>query len=183
MSSTTTVVAKRYAKAVYEIAAQEGRTLEVEQELKAAVEAFTADKDVVNFIASPSISEEAKWKAMEASLAGKLSKPVISLLKLLVERGRIAILSELLDSYIQIAGNELGLATAVAYTTYPLNEQEQQQVADEFGALVKKKIRVENVVDTSLLGGMKVVIGDTLYDGSLAGKLERLEKSFRRQAL
>ncbi|MMZ61808.1 ATP synthase subunit delta [compost metagenome] len=69
------------------------------------------------------------------------------------------------------------------YSTYALNDEEQQQVAAEFGSLVNKKIRIENVIDKSLLGGMKVRIGDTLYDGSLAGKLERLEKSFRRQAL
>lgn len=183
MSNATTVVGKRYAKAIYEIATGENRTLEVEQELKAAVEAFTVDKDVVNFIASPSISEATKWQVMENGVGGKLSAPVVSLLKLLVERGRIDILPDLLDSYIRITGEELGLATAFVYSTYSLNEEEQKQVAEEFGALTHKKIRIENIVDTSLLGGMKVVIGDTLYDGSLAGKLERLEKSFRRQAL
>ncbi|MNJ80760.1 ATP synthase subunit delta [compost metagenome] len=69
------------------------------------------------------------------------------------------------------------------YTTYPLNEQEKENIAAEFGALVNKKVRVINEIDSELLGGMKVRIGDTLYDGSLAGKLSRLEKSFRRQAL
>ncbi|ANS76144.1 ATP synthase F0F1 subunit delta [Paenibacillus yonginensis] len=183
MSSKVAVIASRYAKAIYEIAAQEGRTLEVEQELKAAVEALTADKEIVNFIAAPSITDQAKLQVIETSLADKLSKPVVSLLKLLVERGRVNVLPELLESYIRISGEALGLATAVVYTTYPLNEEEKQEVSEHFGALVQKKIRVENVVDNSLLGGMKVVIGDTLYDGSLAGKLDRLEKSFRRQAL
>lgn len=178
--SRDTVVAKRYAKALYEIAAQEGRTLEVEQELRVAVEAFTSDKDIVNFIASPSIAESAKWQVLGGSLEGKVSEAVLSLLKLLVERSRTDILSDLLDNYIKIIGEALGLADAVVYTTYALSEQEMQQVAEEFGALVNKKIRIENKVDTNLLGGMKVVIGDTLYDGSLSGKLERLEKSFRR---
>ncbi|MDU5949832.1 MAG: ATP synthase F1 subunit delta, partial [Paenibacillus macerans] len=117
------------------------------------------------------------------AIEGKLSKSVVSLAKLLVERGRIGILPELLDAYIKISSDALGIANAVVLTTYPLNEEEKGQVAAEFGALVGKKIRVENEIDKSLLGGMKVRIGDTLYDGSLAGKLERLEKSFRRQAL
>ncbi|MNJ42267.1 ATP synthase subunit delta [compost metagenome] len=64
-----------------------------------------------------------------------------------------------------------------------MNEEEKAAIADEFGTLINKKIRVLNEIDKDLLGGMKVRIGDTLYDGSLAGKLERLEKSFRRQAL
>ncbi|WP_055106104.1 F0F1 ATP synthase subunit delta [Paenibacillus ihumii] len=181
--SREAVVAGRYAKALYEIAAQEGRTLEVEQEIRALAYAFNEDQDVQNFIATPNISEAAKWEALEKALEGKLSKPVVSLVKLLVERGRIGILPELLDRYIKITGEALGLATATVYTTYPLNEEEKAAIADEFGALVNKKIRVLNEIDKNLLGGMKVRIGDTLYDGSLAGKLERLEKSFRRQAL
>lgn len=178
--SRETVVAKRYAKALYEAAAQDGRTLEVEQELTAAVTALTSDKDIMNFIASPNISEDNKWNIINSSLEGKLSQSVIATLKLLIERGRADILSELLDSYVKISSDALGIANATVYTTYPLNDQEQQQVAQEFGELVHKKIRVNNLVDKDLLGGMKVVIGDTLYDGSLAGKLERLEKSFRR---
>ncbi|USB32884.1 F0F1 ATP synthase subunit delta [Paenibacillus sp. YPG26] len=178
--SRETVVAKRYAKALYEAAAQDGRTLEVEQELTAAVKALTSDKDIVNFITSPNISEEAKWSIINSSLEGKLSQPVIAVIKLLIERGRSDVLSDLLDSYVKIASEALGVANAVVYTTYPLNDQEQQKVAAEFGELIHKKIRVNNVVDKDLLGGMKVVIGDKLYDGSLAGKLERLEKSFRR---
>lgn len=181
--SREAVVAGRYAKALYEIAAQEGRTLEVEQEIRALVHAFHDDKDIQKFISSPNISEAAKWEALEAALEGKLSKPVVSLVKLLVERGRTGILPELLNRYIKITGDAFGLATAIVYTTYPLNEEEKSAIADEFGAMVNKKIRVLNEIDKDLLGGMKVRIGDTLYDGSLAGKLERLEKSFRRQAL
>lgn len=181
--SRETVAAKRYAKALYEIAAGEGRTPEVEEELKALAAAFQAGEEIEHFISSPKISETAKWEAISRAIEGKLSKPVVSTAKLLVERGRIGILPELVDAYVKISSEALGVANAVVSTTYPLNEEEKQQVAAEFGALVNKKIRVENVIDKSLLGGMKVRIGDTLYDGSLAGKLERLEKSFRRQAL
>lgn len=180
--SRETVAAKRYAKALYEIAAAESRTLEVEEELKALAAAFQAG-DIEHFLASPKITESAKWEAISNAIEGKLSKPVVSTVKLLVERGRIGLLPELVDAYVSISSEALGLANALVTTTYPLSEEEKQHVAAEFGALLNKKIRVENVIDKSLLGGMKVRIGDTLYDGSLAGKLERLEKSFRRQAL
>lgn len=181
--SRETVVAGRYAKALFEIAGQEGRTLELEQELKTLVEVLHNDQEVQKFILSPNISSEAKWNAIREGLEGKLSQPVVSLVKLLIERERIVILPEILSGYTKVTGDALGLADAVVYSTYPLSEDEKQTVAAEFGALVGKKIRVLNEVDKELLGGIKVRIGDTLYDGSLAGKLERLEKSFRRQAL
>lgn len=181
--SREAVVAGRYAKAMYEIAAEEGRTLEIEDELRSLAIVLNDDKLVKQFIDSPNISESEKWKVLAAGLEEKLSKPVISLAKLIIERGRVEILPELLNSYIKISSDALGLANATVYTTYPLNEQEKDNVATEFGSLLNKKIRVINEIDSELLGGMKVRIGDTLYDGSLAGKLKRLEKSFRRQAL
>jgi len=181
--SREAVVAVRYAKALFEIAGQEGRTLEVEQELKALIEVVSNDKEVQQFILSPNISAQAKWEAIRVGLEGKVSQPIVSLVKLLIERERTQILPEVLKSYTKITGNALGLSDALVYSTYPLSEEEKQTVAAEFGTLVGKKIRVINEVDKELLGGIKVRIGDTLYDGSLAGKLERLEKSFRRQAL
>ncbi|RCX19122.1 ATP synthase F1 subcomplex delta subunit [Fontibacillus phaseoli] len=181
--SRETVVASRYARALFEIAGQEGRTLELEQELQALVKVMCVDHEIQSFILSPNISAEAKWNAIGIGLEGKLSQPIISLAKLLIERGRTGILPEVLNSYTKITGDALGLADALVYSTYSLNEKEKQEVAKEFGTLVGKKIRVINEVDKELLGGIKVKIGDTVYDGSLSGKLERLEKSFRRQAL
>ncbi|MEC0242745.1 F0F1 ATP synthase subunit delta [Paenibacillus dokdonensis] len=180
--SRETIAAKRYAKALFEVAAQQQKTLEVEQELKAVVEAITANADVQQFISTPNISISVKLDVLKKALQDKVSQPVISTIELLIERGRADILSDLLDSYIRIEGESLGIADATVYSTYPLSEQEQESVAAQFGALANKKIRVSNVVDKSLLGGVKVMIGDKLYDGSLAGKLERLEKSFNRQA-
>ncbi|SEU13641.1 F0F1 ATP synthase subunit delta [Paenibacillus sp. NFR01] len=176
--SQDTVVAKRYAKALFQVAHEEQKTLEVEQELKSLVEALNSDVDLQRFIATPKISGEQKLEVLKTALSGKLSATVINTLELLVQRGRIGILGDLLDSYIKLEGESLGLADATVYSTYPLNEQEQEEVAAEFGRLSGRNIRVSNVVDKSLLGGLKVIIGDTLYDGSLSGKLERLEKSF-----
>ncbi|WP_025688604.1 F0F1 ATP synthase subunit delta [Paenibacillus zanthoxyli] len=176
--SQDTVVAKRYAKALFEVAVEEKKTLEVEQELKALVSALASNNDLQRFISSPKISGEDKLAVLKKALEGKLSVIVINTLELLVERGRMSILSDLLDSYVKIEGESLSLADATVYSTYELDEREKKAVTEEFGALSGREIRVTNVVDKSLLGGLKVVIGDTLYDGSLAGKLERLEKSF-----
>ncbi|MDU5948925.1 MAG: F0F1 ATP synthase subunit delta, partial [Paenibacillus macerans] len=62
--SRESVAAKRYAKALYEIAAGENRTLEVEEELKALVGAFRSGAEVSHFISSPNITESQKWEVI-----------------------------------------------------------------------------------------------------------------------
>lgn len=175
------VVAKRYAKALFEVAEQQQQIMEVEQELRAFVDAISGDADIRKFINSPNVTEAVKLHVLADSFQGKLSVPVINTIKLLVQRGRADLFESLLAGYLEIEEHVLGLADAKVYSTYMLNDEEKAAVAEQFGARVNKKIRVENVVDPSLLGGLKVVIGDTQFDGSLAGKLERLEKSFNRR--
>jgi F-type H+-transporting ATPase subunit delta len=99
------------------------------------------------------------------------------MLKLLIERGRESILTSLYNDFIDIADEALGQANATVYTPFALNEKEEREIAEGFGRLTGKKIRIETVIDPSLLGGIKVRIGDRLYDGSLAGKLARLQKN------
>ncbi|MEK3733156.1 MULTISPECIES: F0F1 ATP synthase subunit delta [Paenibacillus] len=180
--SQNTVAAKRYARALFEVAAQQQKGLEVEEELRAIVSAIEGDGDIQKFIATPNIPQSVKVNVLKQALEGKVSQPVLSTLELLLDKGRTELFAELLNSYVKIQGEALGFADAVVYSTYPLNDSEKEQVAAEFGTVANKKIRVNNVVDKGLLGGLKVVIGDKLYDGSLAGKLERLEKSFNRRA-
>ncbi|MCZ1264131.1 MULTISPECIES: F0F1 ATP synthase subunit delta [Paenibacillus] len=179
--SRDTIVAKRYAKALFEVALGQQKVLEVEQELRTVVIAITGDAEIGKFIESPNISEEAKQNVLRTSLDGKVSEPVLKTVLLLIERGRVELLEALLNDYVKIEGESLGIADARVYSTYALNDEEQEAVAREFGGRVNKKIRIENIVDPTLLGGLKVAIGDTIYDGSLAGKLERLEQSFNRR--
>lgn len=176
--SRDTVVAGRYAKALYGAAFDEGITLQVEEQLKLVVEVLHNDVEVKRFILAPRISQSDKLKVLRGTLQGKVSEAVMNTVQLLVERGRTDIFEELLAKYIKIEGDALGIGYATVYSAYSLNQAEQDSVAAEFSQLTGRKIRVTNIVDRSLLGGLKVLIGDTLYDGSLAGKLTRLEKSF-----
>lgn len=176
--SRDTVVAGRYAKALYSAAFDEGITLQVEEQLKLVVEVLHNDVEVKRFILAPRISQSDKLNVLRGTLQGKVSEAVMNTVQLLVERGRTDIFEELLAKYIKIEGDALGIGYATVYSAYSLNQAEQDSVAAEFSQLTGRKIRVTNVVDRSLLGGLKVLIGDTLYDGSLAGKLTRLEKSF-----
>ncbi|MDP4096092.1 F0F1 ATP synthase subunit delta [Paenibacillus sp. P96] len=179
--SQDTVVAKRYAKALFEVAEQQQKVTETEQELRAFVEAVSGDAEIRDFIHSPNVTESVKLQVLAGSFENKLSAPVLSTIKLMIQRGRADLFSALLDGYLAIQEDKLGVADAKVFSVYALSNEEKATVAEQFGARVNKTIRVENIVDPELLGGLKVVIGDTMFDGSVAGKLERLEKSFNRR--
>lgn len=170
-------VAKRYARALFDVARDQQKIDAVEKDLRLIVETEAASSDLRTLLEHPGIAPEVKKNVLAALFEGKVTDAVYNVLRLLVDRKREDILPHLLNDYVKIADEARGQATAVVSTPFPLTAEESQEIAAQFGKLTGKTIRVENVIDSSLLGGLQVRIGDKLYDGSLSGKLNRLRKS------
>lgn len=171
-----TIVAKRYARALLETAREAGQVAPIGDDLKAAVSAIADNVDFGRLLSHPNVDLKTKLQLLEQAFQGKVADSVLRTLQLIVERGRAAILGDLVTEYWNIANEALGQAEAVVTTPVPLTEKEAEEIRDRFGKLTGKTIKIENVVDPHILGGVRVRIGDRLYDGSLSGKLERLRK-------
>ncbi|MFC4599745.1 F0F1 ATP synthase subunit delta [Cohnella hongkongensis] len=181
--SRGTVVAKRYAKALFQAAEQKGLVAETETQLKLIVDVIEGNAEVRAFLAAPNITLEKKKQVLFQAFAADVSPIVMNTVGLLVERGREGSLTAILTAYLQVAGEALGRADAHVTSPAPLSQEEQTKLAEKFGALLGKKVRITNSVNPQLLGGLTVRIGDTLYDGSLRGKLERLDKTLQTAAI
>ncbi|MCZ8523360.1 MULTISPECIES: F0F1 ATP synthase subunit delta [Paenibacillus] len=182
--SQDTIVAKRYAKALFEIANEQGRIAQVEEELKAVVSTLKQNADFYKLIKHPAIGAAAKADMLKQVFTTSLSETTFNTLSLLIEKGREELLEAMVGYYVRIASEALNQANATVYTPVELNAEEQSHIASSFGKITGKQIRVTTVLDKSLLGGIRVRIGDRLYDGSLSGKLQRLERALNQsQAL
>ncbi|MEX2459752.1 MAG: F0F1 ATP synthase subunit delta [Paenibacillaceae bacterium] len=177
--STETIVAKRYAKALFELAKEKNEAAQVEADLQAIVTSIQVNVDLQKFLSHPNIDASKKTALLDTLFQGKVSDSVLNTVSLLVDRRREGILQELLTDYIKIANEALSQAKAIVSTPIALSEVESQHIAASFSQLTGKKIQVQQVIDPSLLGGIQVRIGDRLYDGSLSGKLQRLQASFK----
>jgi F-type H+-transporting ATPase subunit delta len=181
--SRESVVAKRYARALFELAQQQSVVAEAGEQLKLVVDALTSDADIRKFLGVPNIDVTKKIELIKSVISDKVSALVLHTVELLITRGREEALGSVYEAYTRIAGEALGQAQATVYTAMQLTDEELSKVEETFGALAGKKIKAEQVVDASLLGGVQVRIGDRLYDGSLSGKLARLEQSLKTQAM
>jgi F-type H+-transporting ATPase subunit delta len=177
--SRDTVVAKRYAKALFELASAQQIVSEVEAQLKLIVETLEQDHEVQKFLSLPSIDSGNKIAVLKTAFGDRVSALVLNTLQLLVSRRRHQAIADVYAAYTKIAGDSLGQAHATVYSAKALSDEELAGVAAQFGQLVGKTIIAEQIVEPALLGGVQVRIGDRLYDGSLSGKLDRLQKSFK----
>ncbi|MBH5320565.1 F0F1 ATP synthase subunit delta [Paenibacillus sp. GSMTC-2017] len=181
--SRDTVVAKRYAKALFELASAAGKVSEVEDQLKLIADALKQDEETVKFLSLPTVAPEGKIALLKAVFGDNVSELVYNTLHVLVTRRRQSIIGDVYEAYTKIAGEALGQAHATVYSAKELTDQELADVSAQFGSITGKKIIAQQIVEPALLGGLQVRIGDRLYDGSLSGKLDRLQKSLNSKAL
>jgi F-type H+-transporting ATPase subunit delta len=171
------VVAKRYAKAMYEIAKEHNKISEFQEEFTRVTQAIRGDEQVVKFLNHPNLHSSKKIHLLHDILQGKVSEIVLNAISVLVENNRINILQAIIDDFTKIADEALGQAKAILYSPVQLSQSELNDIQKKFSSITKKTIRLETVVDPSLLGGIQVKIGDRLFDGSLANQLNRLTKT------
>ena len=173
------IVAKRYAKALFELAQQQGVVTEVEEQLKLVAHTLNQDPEIEKFLLFPGIDAAKKVELLKSALGDRLSALVLHTVELLIIRGRQDVIADVYQAFTKISGEALGEAHATVYSAKPLSVNELSEVTSQFEQLTGKKIIAQTFVEPSLLGGVQVRIGDRLYDGSLSGKLERLQKALK----
>src|SRR4029079_6906553 len=112
----------------------------------------------------------------EAAFGDKIGAPTLAFLKLLLSKRRIEILAEIHQEFQRLLRNFQNIATATAVTAIPLLPAEQQGIIATLESITGKKIELETTVDPSVIGGGLVRVGDTVYDSTVKGDLERLRK-------
>ncbi|MFD1735202.1 F0F1 ATP synthase subunit delta [Bacillus salitolerans] len=169
-------VAKRYAIALFQVAKEQNLLEKVEQELLAIKTVFAENKELNSVLNHPKVTKETKKSLVKESFAN-VSTPVLNTLMILIDRHRQAIISDVVEFFIGAANDERGIADAKVYSARELTEDEKKTLESTFAKKVgKSALRIQNIVDKSVIGGVKLRIGNRIYDGSVSGKLARVER-------
>ncbi|MCF6093223.1 F0F1 ATP synthase subunit delta [Microaerobacter geothermalis] len=172
-------VAKRYARALFEVAEQKGKLEEVEKDLTAMLGVLNEHPDLRKLLAHPGLHAEEKKEQMKLIFSGKWTEETENFIFLLIDRRREQVLEQVVEEYTKLANQGRGIADAIVTTAQPLSKEDENEIAQRFGKVLSKQLRITNVVDKNILGGIVVRIGDRVYDGSIAGKLKRFKQQLQ----
>ncbi|MFX3624437.1 MAG: F0F1 ATP synthase subunit delta [Ectobacillus sp.] len=170
------IVASRYAAALFQLAKEKHLLETFEEELRSIKDVFLTSQELHMFLTQPNISNEKKKQLLSQAFSS-VSQPLLNMLFLLIDNHREDIVTDIADAYFALANEERNVADAIVYSVRPLTEEEKIGIAEVFAKKTgKDAIRIKNVIDDNLLGGVKVRIGNRIYDGSLQGKLTRIQR-------
>jgi len=137
--------------------------------------AYAESAELRNFLASPAVTRQVKHGVIE-KLVARLgaSKVVRNFLFVLVDNQRAHFLPEMVGTFEEVLRQRQGLAEAEVTSAVALGEKQKTALLRTLERLTGKKIQAKYSLEPGLLGGAIVRIGDTIYDGSLRNRLNRL---------
>jgi len=173
--------ARRYAKALFQIARETGSMPAVGVELARFLERFDGDAQLHDVLTRPWIKGVDRRAIAVAVAEGEGCGALVrDFVGLLAERGRIDHFTEIIASYRNFVDEDLGQARATVRTAVPLTDGEKQELGRRLEGALGKRILLEERVDPTLLGGFVAQVGSYIVDGSLDGQLARMRERLAR---
>src|SRR5215469_6312878 len=182
---TTAAVSARYADALADVVTAAGSAVRAQDalaELRAFADTLHSSADLYNALTSPAIPITRK-KAVVGRIAEdlQLSRVTRNFLFVLIDHRRIPALTEILQSFEVVLDERLGFVRAEVASPRELNNEQRASLNATLERLTGKRIRMQFKIDESLIGGVVARIGSTVYDGSVRGQLQSLERRLAAQ--
>ena len=160
--------ARRYAEALLELAADDRTIAEYRASLEKLAPVF--DRTTVANLRDPSVPMKQRVEAVNSALAGE-PDAVRSLIVLLLEKDRIAIVPQIALAFGDLVDQREGIAKARITTAVAIDDPARRELVRRLERESGRKLRATFAVDPTLIGGAKVQIGDHLIDSSVHAKL------------
>lgn len=178
-------LANTYARSLFELASEAGQgALETSlTELEEVLELARADKKFNEFLASQAIPAKARDASLVRILKGRCSDLTLRFLRVLNEKSRLSHLPAIATALDALVQAKLGRVEVDVFTAETLPAEQLGQLAQRLGSALKKEVVLHPYVEASMIGGVKLRIGDQLVDASLATRLNAMRDKLSNQGL
>ena len=167
-----TAAARRYAKAVFELAEDE-RGVDAWSRRLGQLRDVLADEHVRAVLTNPTIPTE---RRLDLVSDASLDPEATNLAKLLIESNRVPEMDGIADEFDRLADEAAGRVRATVTTAVELEPADRDRVAAQLSKQLGKEVKMLAEVDPRIVGGLKVQYGDRLIDASVATRLQQLRR-------
>ena len=175
-----TILARRYAKALFSIGKEQGTYEAYNEALQAVAGLYGTTPEVADALTNPLYPMDVREKVM-AGIVDSIGVDSVmgNFLKLLVEKQRAEILPEIAEAYKAMVDDEKNISHGSVISAVELSDELQAKVQTTLEKLTGKKVELTTSVDPSIIGGIIAKVGDLVLDGSIKTQLAGLKDSIK----
>jgi len=167
-----TQIAVQYAAALYSLAAEEGLTDRIMQELRLLDESFSETPDYPRLLSAPNIPKEERCRILDAGFRGRVHPYLLNFLKILTEKGYARHFGDCRKAYEKQYNAENGILPVQAVTAVPLSAEQQTKLIQKLESMTGKTIALSNRIDPACLGGVQLHYDGKQVDGTVKNRLD-----------
>lgn len=170
-------IAKRYARALLELGKTDGHYVRYGQELKQLAASFDQAGDIVKVLVSPVFPKGLCRNMLNKIVKGAgLSSLVANFVYLLMDKGRLADLSDIAEAYNVLSDAEKGVVRAQLTSATALDQKEISAISASLSKYTGQTVKLTLIEDPSIIGGLMAKLGDLTIDGSVRTQINKLSE-------
>ncbi|NIR51383.1 F0F1 ATP synthase subunit delta [candidate division KSB1 bacterium] len=169
------VLAKRYARALFEMAEERGILDKIHDEVRTFYQSIQSNSDLQKLIDSQEISKREKQSTVESLLQDRVSNVFLNFLFLLLKKNRESLFFRIANQLDALVDDYHQKVQAATITAVPLDSDSLAKLKNFLDKTYNADVNINNRIDPSILGGIIVEVDGEVFDGSLQSQLKRLK--------
>jgi F-type H+-transporting ATPase subunit delta len=166
-------IARPYAEALFR-AAKESGNLAKWAESVASLAQVAANPDVRSAIGDPNVAASQLVELFQSACGTAVDTELTNFIQLLSKNDRLGLLPEIGALYESYKRDEEGTKQAEIISAFPIDDNQVKALLPQLEAVFKTRLETSVAVDSALIGGIKVIVGDQMLDASVRGKLDAM---------
>ena len=178
-----TQIGSVYGEALYELACSEGLDKAILDELKVLDESFHQEPGFVKLLCSHSVSKQERCQVLDDSFRGKVNQYLLNFLKILTEKGYMHHFTHCCEAYTRHYNEDHNILSVRAVTAVPLTDKQAQALTQKLTRMTGKTILLNNRVDATCLGGVRLDYDGRRLDDTICHRMESIRELLKNTVL
>ena len=168
------MIAENYAQALYSLAKDEGISELVLSQIEILRDSFLQEPDYLRLLSSYNMDKNKRCAIVDEAFRDKIHPYVLNFLKLLTQKGYAKLFPDCVKAFRSAYNDDNGIVSVVAVTAVPLTKDQSNRLTEKLEQATKKSVLLENKVDASCLGGVRLDYNGKRLDGTVINRLDAI---------
>ncbi|MBO4488407.1 MAG: ATP synthase F1 subunit delta [Bacteroidales bacterium] len=171
-------VASRYAKALFDFAAENDHVDAVKDDLRQIIQVLKENQELQIVLNSPVIVPSKKYAIFSEVFSGKLSETSFNFLGVIIKKKREPAIATICEEYIKLYNIAHNIKVATLTTAQPLSTELAEKIKGILEEKTQSTVEIKQVVDPEIIGGILIKFDDYFIDASVISKINKLRQEF-----
>ncbi len=169
------LVANRYAKAMFQLALENGQLDTYTEQLSVVLDTFKTEHEFSKIINHPEISHDKKFSMLEKVFGSVVVPDVLGLFAIIIRKGREKEIINILEAFVNMSKKHRGIVTAYVYGPVALTETQLSSIKARLSQYMNKQVEIQFELQTDLIGGLRIIADGKIMDGTIKKQLDDMK--------